>query len=140
MNKYVVSIAALVVLAGAGCKSAEPTQNQAEVPTQNAPVAEQQTQPAVNEPNTTGQADTGTQVKTFTMAEVQAANNEDKCWTVVRGKVYDLTPFTPKHPGGDKAILALCGKDGTSAFERKHGGQPQQEMALTSMEIGTLQQ
>ena len=37
------------------------------------------------------------------------------CWTVVDGKVYNLTPFVKMHPGG-KAILRAQGIDGTEIF------------------------
>lgn len=79
-----------------------------------------------------------TTVKTITMAEVQAANNQDKCWSVISGNVYDLTPFTPNHPGGERAILSLCGKDGTTAFQRQHGGQSRPETTLAKYYLGAL--
>lgn len=72
------------------------------------------------------------------MAEVTEANSASKCWTVVNGKVYDLTSFINKHPGGAQRILQLCGKDGTSAFENQHGGQPRPEQELAGLEIGPL--
>jgi cytochrome b involved in lipid metabolism len=72
------------------------------------------------------------------MDEVKAHNTPDKCWTTIRSKVYDLTAWIAKHPGGDKAIMQLCGIDGTSKFVNKHGGMPQMEKALTGLEIGTL--
>jgi cytochrome b involved in lipid metabolism len=78
------------------------------------------------------------QLTTYTMAEVQAANKPEKCWTAIRGNVYDLTKWIDKHPGGDKNILKLCGLDGTQAFEKKHGGQEKQEITLAGFEIGKL--
>ncbi len=60
------------------------------------------------------------------------------CWTAVRNNVYDLTSFITEHPGGAKNILKLCGKDGTEAFEQKHGGRPKQEEELAGHEIGVL--
>jgi cytochrome b involved in lipid metabolism len=72
------------------------------------------------------------------MDEVKAANTPDKCWTVIKGEVYNLTAWIAKHPGGDKAILKLCGINGTDLFVNKHGGQPQPERALQGFEIGKL--
>ncbi len=80
----------------------------------------------------------GDKTAAYTMDEVQAANTQDKCWTAVIGKVYDLTNFINKHPGGSKAVLGLCGKDGTSAFTKKHGGQPKPEQELAGLQIGVL--
>ncbi|MCX8178462.1 MAG: DUF5667 domain-containing protein [Candidatus Aenigmarchaeota archaeon] len=62
-------------------------------------------------------------------------NQDEKCITVIRDQAYDLTDWSSKHPGGDKAILKLCGKDGTSAFERAHGGKQKQEQTLNSFKI-----
>jgi cytochrome b involved in lipid metabolism len=78
--------------------------------------------------------------KYYTMEEVQKHNSRESCWTIVRGDVYDLTKWIDKHPGGDRMILNLCGKDGTQAFERKHGGEEKPEKALEQFEIGKLKQ
>ena len=32
--------------------------------------------------------------------ELSKHNNPDDLWTVVNGKVYDLSKFAPEHPGG----------------------------------------
>lgn len=77
-------------------------------------------------------------VKTYTLAEVQAANSKTKCWSIISGNVYDLTPFTPGHPGGQAAILGLCGKDGTAAFMAQHGGQARPESTLAKYFLGAL--
>jgi cytochrome b involved in lipid metabolism len=75
---------------------------------------------------------------TYTMAEVSSHNSATSCWTVISEAVYDLTSFTDKHPGGDKGILSLCGKDGTKAFLGQHGGQSKPEQTLSSFKIGYL--
>lgn len=76
----------------------------------------------------------------FTLADIATHNNTASCYTTVRGVVYDLTNFISKHPGGATNILKICGKDGTSAFERKHGGRPGPEEELKGHEIGVLVQ
>lgn len=38
------------------------------------------------------------------------------CWTIVSGKVYNITSYVNSHPGGVSAITSICGKDGTTAF------------------------
>jgi cytochrome b involved in lipid metabolism len=78
--------------------------------------------------------------KTYTMAEVQAANTAEKCWAVVRGNVYDLTSAENSHPGGKQAILSMCGKDASAGFENKHGGQRKPEQELQGLQIGVLKQ
>lgn len=76
--------------------------------------------------------------KTYSMTDVQAANSASNCLTVVSGTVYDLTAWISKHPGGDKAILSICGMDGTSAFQNQHGGQMRPEQVLSGFEVGVL--
>ena len=76
----------------------------------------------------------------YSMAEVATANTKSKCWTVISGKVYNLTDWITQHPGGEGAILSICGKDGTTAFNAQHGGQGRPAQELTTFLIGTLKQ
>lgn len=62
------------------------------------------------------QEQTNSGSKTYTMAEVATANSAENCLSVINSKVYNLTEWIKKHPGGQKAILGICGKDGTEAF------------------------
>ena len=78
--------------------------------------------------------------KSFTMAEVEKHNSKESCWSVIRGKVYDLTNWIDKHPGGPDKILNICGKDGTKIFEKVHGGKEKPENALKNFEIGVLKE
>ena len=80
------------------------------------------------------------QEKLYTLEEVAQHNSKESCWTVIRDRVYDLTQWIDKHPGGSDKISALCGKDGTQAFENKHGGEEKPEKALEQFEIGKLKQ
>lgn len=77
-------------------------------------------------------------VQTFSMAEVSLHNTPEDCYAAIRGEIYNVTAWITAHPGGEKAILGLCGKDGTSAFEQKHAGQPGPEEALKGFKIGEL--
>jgi cytochrome b involved in lipid metabolism len=65
-------------------------------------------------------------------------NNEGDCWTIINGGVYNLTSWIHEHPGGAQAILGLCGKDGSTAFNAQHGGQARPENELSSFKIGIL--
>ncbi|MFA5991354.1 MAG: cytochrome b5 domain-containing protein [Candidatus Doudnabacteria bacterium] len=77
-------------------------------------------------------------VKSYTLAEVQAANTSSKCWSIVSGNVYDLTSWISQHPGGQSAIISMCGKDATSAFLGQHGGQARPASELAGFKIGIL--
>lgn len=48
-------------------------------------------------------------------------NNPDDCWMIVRSKVYDVTDFLSRHPGGGQLITPYCGIDGTEAFLTQGG-------------------
>jgi cytochrome b involved in lipid metabolism len=52
----------------------------------------------------------------LTRAEVSKHNKKKDCWIVIEGKVYDITNYVERHPGGD-IILKSAGNDGT-AFHR----------------------
>lgn len=146
MRKYFLIVPVTMLLA-AGCGSTPPTvDNNAAIqpPVETKPVtATNQTnqsapaRPAVNadtpKPTSTKPANSG-----YTLAQVAAANSADKCWSVVGQSVYDLTSWINKHPGGSKAILNICGKDGTAAFTKQHGGQAKAEAALAQFRIGTF--
>ena len=52
----------------------------------------------------------------YTMQEVAMHNSDKSPWTVVNGRVYDLTGFLYKHPGGYQVISKAVGRDGTATF------------------------
>lgn len=58
--------------------------------------------------------------KEFTMEEVAKHSSKSDCWIVLYGRVIDASRFLSKHPGGEKAILSLAGKDATKAFDPVH--------------------
>jgi cytochrome b involved in lipid metabolism len=87
---------------------------------------------------TSGEEKTEENEKTYTMEEVAKHNSKESCWSVIRGKVYDLTNWIDKHPGGADKILRICGKDGTDLFVKIHGGRKNPEEILKSFEIGVL--
>ena len=69
------------------------------------------------------------------LAMVSSHSGANSCYTVISGSIYDLTSRIGKHPGGDKAILASCGKDSTEMFDGKHGMDPKKWEGLKQFEI-----
>ena len=51
--------------------------------------------------------------KTFTAAEVATHNTEADCWVIVAGRVFDVTAYLPKHPGGKQLVSRSAGQDVT---------------------------
>ena len=42
------------------------------------------------------------------------------CWVIIDNKVYNVTKWLPRHPGGKNLILNLAGKDCTEEFKIFH--------------------
>ena len=53
-----------------------------------------------------------------TPAELAKHKSAEDCWVAVHGKVYVVTDFLRKHPGGRSALLQSAGKDSTKLFEQ----------------------
>ncbi|MFO0743688.1 MAG: cytochrome b5-like heme/steroid binding domain-containing protein [Candidatus Paceibacterota bacterium] len=75
---------------------------------------------------------------TITLSDISSHNSKDSCWSTIEGKVYDLTSFISKHPGGADAILAICGKDGSELFDGQHGMDPRAKGLLPNFYLGDL--
>ncbi|GJJ74581.1 hypothetical protein EMPS_06939 [Entomortierella parvispora] len=56
----------------------------------------------------------------YTLAEVKTHNRYDDAWTVLNGKVYNITPYLPFHQGGEKELMRCAGRDGTRLFNLTH--------------------
>jgi cytochrome b involved in lipid metabolism len=78
----------------------------------------------------------------FSMSDVAKHNNENDCWIVIDGKVYDVTSYIESHPGG-KVMANFCGQDGSLAFATKGKNKPHSPAAyeiLKTLYIGDLSQ
>lgn len=98
--------------------------------TTNTPVV---TQPTPVVPATTPKTATG-----ITLTQIAGHNSRSSCWSAVNGSVYDLTSWIPNHPGGENAILSICGVDGSNSYNRQHGGSSRPASILFGFKIGTL--
>lgn len=151
MKKTLFGFALIGVFMLAGCGA---TPSSSTVAPQSNGTSETQTNgtPPSAETNNSTAAQTSTQTtgatsetkptttgpKTYSMADVAAANTAANCLTVINGNVYNLTDWIDKHPGGDRAILSICGIDGSSAYNRQHGGQSRPESILAGYKVGVL--
>ena len=87
-------------------------------------------------PATTGS--TTPAATSYTLVQVATHNSSTSCWTAINVNIYDVTAWINQHPGGPQAIIALCGKDGSAAFNGKHGGQARPASELATFRIGAL--
>jgi cytochrome b involved in lipid metabolism len=74
----------------------------------------------------------------LTLEEVSKRNSNTSCWSIVYGNVFDLTKWIGKHPGGAEKIRAICGKDGTTSFERQHTGDGGAANQLSNYYLGKV--
>lgn len=74
----------------------------------------------------------------LTAAEVAKHDSASDCWSIIRGKVYELTSFASRHPGGQGAIRQICGRDGSAAFLGEHSGDSQANGQLAAFLLGDL--
>ncbi|PIA34296.1 hypothetical protein AQUCO_03800112v1 [Aquilegia coerulea] len=69
--------------------------------------------------------------------EVKKHKGEGSIWTVLKGRVYNITPYMKFHPGGDDILMKAAGKDCTSLFNKYHAW-VNAEFMLEKCLVGTL--
>ena len=84
---------------------------------------------------TTPEPEVGTPVNQYALSDVAKHGTASDCWLAANAKVYNVTSFVDKHPGGDK-ILQGCDKDMTEFFNTKHLKQSKEK--LPEFYIGDL--
>jgi cytochrome b involved in lipid metabolism len=129
MNKKIIVSAIVIVIAFVAILVVFKNQKSSSYDRQIVPVV----------PNTQTSATT-TAAQIYSLAEVAKHASATSCWTAVRAQVYDLTSWISEHPGGESAILGMCGRDGTQDFMDQHGGQGRPERELAKYNIGSLAQ
>jgi len=58
--------------------------------------------------------------RNFTWEQLAEHNREGDCFIGIRGKVYDVTEFVDRHPGGRDQLLRGSGRDATLVFDSYH--------------------
>jgi len=53
-------------------------------------------------------------------SELKLHNKPDDAWSAFSGKVYNITPYLPFHPGGERELMRVAGRDGTKLFAATH--------------------
>ena len=77
-------------------------------------------------------------VASYNLADVATHASQKDCWSAISGNVYNLTTWVSEHPGGEEAILSICGKDASLDFSTQHGGSKKQAELLTTFFVGIL--
>ncbi|KAK6165233.1 hypothetical protein SNE40_022196 [Patella caerulea] len=74
----------------------------------------------------------------FTEDEVRNHNKPDDKWLQIDGKVYDITTWAKRHPGGAKIISHFSGQDATDAWVAFHDDKKLVSKYLTPLLIGEV--
>ncbi|KAI4537232.1 hypothetical protein MG293_012095 [Ovis ammon polii] len=59
-------------------------------------------------------------LNTYTWQEIQRHNQKTDQWLVINRKVYDVTGWADRHPGGRKVLHCYAGEDATDVFGAMH--------------------
>eukprot|EP00890_Picochlorum_soloecismus_P000911 jgi/Picsp_1/1820/NSC_05287-R1_delta 5 fatty acid desaturase len=79
--------------------------------------------------------------KQYTRQQVARHDSiETGAWVGYEGKVYDITNFIPRHPGGESGLWELAGtvEEFAARFDAHHHGRGVPKMMLGRYEIGDL--
>ncbi|XP_058072893.1 cytochrome b5 domain-containing protein RLF-like isoform X2 [Magnolia sinica] len=73
----------------------------------------------------------------ISMDEVKQHKTDSPIWTVLKGRVYNISPYLKFHPGGVDMLMKAAGKDCTSLFNKYHAW-VNAEFLLEKCLVGTL--
>ncbi|XP_043719106.1 cytochrome b5 domain-containing protein RLF-like isoform X2 [Telopea speciosissima] len=73
----------------------------------------------------------------ISIEEVIQHQKEGSIWTVLKGRVYNISPYMKFHPGGVDKLMMAAGKDCTSLFNKYHAW-VNAEFLLEKCLVGTL--
>eukprot|EP00933_Yihiella_yeosuensis_P052921 TRINITY_DN51073_c0_g1_i1.p1 TRINITY_DN51073_c0_g1~~TRINITY_DN51073_c0_g1_i1.p1 ORF type:complete len:269 (-),score=76.56 TRINITY_DN51073_c0_g1_i1:78-884(-) len=91
--------------------------------------------PALPDPTTCTCDTNASGERKVSQEELSEHRSEASCWVLLRGAVWDLTPFLADHPGGPGAILEFAGKDATAQWESFHPPEVLKQLS-PSLKIG----
>lgn len=94
--------------------------------------------PKASSDTSSASSSSGSSTGDITLAQVATHNSSKDCWSAINGKVYNLTDWIDRHPGGPQVIKGLCGKDGSAGFNGQHSGQARPADELKNFYVGTL--
>ncbi|NWR78846.1 FADS2 desaturase, partial [Centropus unirufus] len=78
------------------------------------------------------------QIRFYTWEEIQKHNVRTDKWLVIERKVYNVTQWANRHPGGSRVISHCAGEDATDAFQAFHINPTLVQKFLKPLLIGEL--
>nr|XP_004553068.2 fatty acid desaturase 2 [Maylandia zebra] len=85
-----------------------------------------------------GEPDSGKAKGVYTWEEVQSHNSRNDQWLVIDRKVYNITHWAKRHPGGFRVIGHYAGEDATEAFTAFHPDSKFVQKFLKPLLLGEL--
>ncbi|XP_062572489.1 acyl-CoA Delta-6 desaturase-like, partial [Saccostrea cucullata] len=76
--------------------------------------------------------------KYYTVEEIKQHNKRDDNWLMINGKVYDLSRWAKKHPGGAKILGHYAGEDATDAWTAFHNDKGYVSKFMKALYIGDV--
>nr|XP_020767991.1 fatty acid desaturase 2-like protein FADS2P1 isoform X2 [Odocoileus virginianus texanus] len=77
-------------------------------------------------------------LNTYTWQEIQRHSQETDQWLVINRKVYDVTGWADRHPGGRQVLNHYAGEDATDVFRAMHPDPDIVRLYLKPLLIGEL--
>ncbi|XP_027417567.1 fatty acid desaturase 2-like protein FADS2P1 [Bos indicus x Bos taurus] len=77
-------------------------------------------------------------LSTYTWQEIQRHNQKTDKWLVINRKVYDVTGWADRHPGGRRVLNHCAGEDATDVFRAMHPDPDIVRLYLKPLLIGEL--
>ncbi len=74
----------------------------------------------------------------YTWQEVRKHNTAKSLWMIINRRVYDITTWVDRHPGGREQLLMYAGRDATFPFISHHPFSDTPNMLLKKFDIGPL--
>uniref|UniRef100_A0A452RF66 Cytochrome b5 heme-binding domain-containing protein n=1 Tax=Ursus americanus TaxID=9643 RepID=A0A452RF66_URSAM len=74
----------------------------------------------------------------YSWQEIQRHNQKDDQWLVIHRKVYDVTGWAKRHPGGHRVLNHYAGEDATDVFRAMHLKLDTVKLYLNPLLIGEL--
>lgn len=62
----------------------------------------------------------GAPLRRITKEEIREHSTVHDGWCSLKGKVYNISPYLAYHPGGEKIMKGVLGKDATALFDKYH--------------------
>ncbi|RMZ87788.1 hypothetical protein DV736_g4983, partial [Chaetothyriales sp. CBS 134916] len=71
--------------------------------------------------------------------EIARHTSLSSCWIIIKGQVYDITDYLPRHPGGEQILLRYAGKDATALYEPIHPEGTIEQTLPSDKHIGSVE-